>query len=535
MAFRAHLSIVLHAHLPFIRHPEHEYHLEELWFYEAMHETYLPLLQMLDRLEDDAVSGAITLSLSAPLLAMMNDELLQERFDDHLDRLVEFSKEDVQRCARSELEEVAQFYLDRFVDLRRYYTDVLDRDIVSAFAHHADTDRLELITCVGTHPVLPFLETDAGRRAQIRAGLDYFETSFGFRPQGIWLPECAFAPGVDDLLAAEQIGYTFVEESAITCAESAPVYGTYAPIISPSKVAFFGRDQFAGAQVWSADKGYPGDPIYREFYRDRGYDLPLDEVRPYIHPDGIRHDTGLKYHRITGDVDLDDKAPYHPDQARSRAREHARHFVDSRINQLDVVADTVDKRSLHITCPYDAELFGHWWFEGPHFLEALLRSADERPTLQLSTPETYLQCVDVHQQTTPATSTWGKDSFFAVWLDDENAWIYRHLRNAEAKMIELADRFHDGGEPQRRILRQMGRELLLAQASDWPFILETQTTVEYAEHRLRDHLAAFETLASTLEAGESTTPALAERENKTNLFPDLCPTHWCSNNAENRR
>lgn len=525
----AHLSIVLHAHLPFVRHPEHDYHLEELWFFEAMHETYLPLLMALDRLEEDGVGGALTLSLSAPLLAMMDDRLLGERFVAHLDRLVEFCRRDAEdRADGDELGPVAAYYHRRLRGLRAYYVDDLDGDVIGGFGDHADGDRLELMTCVGTHPILPFMATEAGRRAQIRVGLEEFERCFGDRPSGIWIAECAFEPGVDDLLAAEGIEFACLEERAITCADSAPVYGTYAPLVSPGGVAFFGRDQFAGSQVWSADEGYPGDPVYREFYRDRGYDLRREEVASIIHPDGIRHDTGLKYHRITGDVDLDDKAPYRPDEARRRAREHGRHFVDSRIDQLDAVTESLGGRLPQICCPYDAELFGHWWFEGPEFLEAVFRRADETDELTLSTPPAYLEAVDVQQQTTPATSTWGKGGYFEVWLDESNAWIYRHLRNAEHRMVELVDDHRQPATLGRRALCQAGRELMLAQSSDWPFIIHGETTVEYAHQRLATHLEAFERLAAMIDGGEIDEEYLVELEGRHNLFPQIQPDHWRS-------
>ncbi len=522
----AHLSIVLHAHLPFVRHPEHEYHLEEMWYYEAMHETYLPLLQALDRLAADGVPGSLTLSLSAPLLTMMGDELLRDRFITHLDRLIALAKEEIIRRGDDEARlKLAEFYRDRFQGMKSYYLDVLQGDVIRAFRRHADSGRLELMTCVGTHPILPFMATDEGRRAQVRAGLQLFEDLFGRRPRGIWIAECAFSPGVDELLAAEGIRFACLEENGITCADAAPVYGNYSPLVSPSGVAFFGRDQLASAQVWSADEGYPGDFSYREFYRDLGYDLPVDEIQPYIHPDGIRHNTGLKFHRITGDVDLSDKELYDPDTARQRAWEHAGHFLHSRLEQADHLADHLGERPAHITCPYDAELFGHWWFEGPDFLEALFRQAAPVESIALSTPAHFLQEVQVHQQTMPATSTWGEESYFAVWLDESNAWIYRHLRNAEVRMLHLVqDAGHD--PTTNRALTQAGRELLLAQSSDWPFIIKTGTTVEYAEGRLSDHLEAFDRLAAMIGDGDLDLEWIGEREAKNNLFPRLTPGIW---------
>lgn len=531
MAFPAHLSIVLHAHLPFIRHPEHAYHLEEMWFYEAMHETYLPLLQMLDRLEADDVSGAMTLSLSAPLLAMMGDYLLRERFITHLDRLVSFCESEQGRVqGDAELEAVARYYQQRFVGLREYFVDELNGDIIGAFRRHGTSDRLELMTCVGTHPILPLMATEEGKRAQVRVGLDHFEACFGHRPRGVWLAECAFTPGVDRILADEGIQFSFLEEVAITGAGAAPVFGTYSPVVSPAGVAFFGRDRFAAAQVWSAGEGYPGDPEYREFYRDRGYDLAKETLAPYFHPDGIRHDTGLKYHRITGDVALDDKRFYRPERAAQRVGEHAAHFIRSRIEQVEVVADSLGDRPAHLTCPYDAELFGHWWFEGTQFIEEVFRQAASTSALNLSTPVDFLQTVDVVQQSTPATSTWGEDSYFAVWLDESNAGIYRHLRNAEETMVELADRFRDEASPRkRRALEQAARELVLAQASDWPFIIKTATAVEYAQGRLREHLSNFEELAQMLVDADAMDEAfLSALEQRHNLFAELDAGHWQS-------
>lgn len=527
MAMDAHLSIVLHAHLPFVRHPEHEYHLEEMWFYEAMHETYLPLLQALDRLDADGVPGILTLSLSPPLLAMMKDELLRERFIGQMDRLTRFSEQELAQAGGDEdLERLAAYYHGRFAELRRYFVEDLDGDVIGAFGRHGEKGRLELMTCVGTHPIMPFMATDEGKRAQIRVGIAQFEACFGRRPRGIWLPECAFAPGIDRFLAEEGIGFVCLEENGIVDAESAPVYDNYSPLISPSGVAFFGRDQLASSQVWSASEGYPGDYDYREFYRDRGYDLPIEEVAPFIHPDGIRHHTGLKYHRITGDVALDEKEFYRPAVAAQRAKEHAAHFVYARRDQGRSVAEALGDRPAHMTCPYDAELYGHWWFEGPLFLEHLIREAAKVEGVKMSTPAIYIEEVGVFQETMPAQSTWGEGSYFSVWLDESNAWTYRYLRRAEEKMVELARENRGAEGVVLRALKQAARELVLAQSSDWPFIMKTGTTVEYAEEQVRVHLENFTRLAQMVEAGEVDEEYLRVWEERDNLFPWIDPGDW---------
>lgn len=525
------LSVVLHAHLPFIRHPEHAYHLEEMWFYEAMHETYLPLLQALDRLEADGIEGRVTLSLSAPLIAMMADGLLRERCVAQLERMRDLARADRAHGERPErARALADYYEARFDALRAYYLDELDGDVLSRFRHHAEGGRLELMTCVGTHPILPFLESDAGRRAQIRAGIAEFEQHLGFRPRGIWIAECAFAPGIDRLLAEEGIAFACLEDVGILTADAAPVYGTYSPLVSPAGVAFFGRDQLASAQVWSASEGYPGDYDYREFYRDLGYDLPMEVVSPYIHPDGIRHHTGLKYHRITGDVDLGDKDFYRPEVAAGRAREHASHFVHARLGQGRDLFEKLGERPAHLTCSYDAELFGHWWFEGPLFLEAVLREASHHQELQLVSPLDYLAEEPVQQQATPGISTWGEASYFGVWLDPSNAWIYRHLRNAEARVLRLVEKAEEGelgSDPNLgRALRLMGQQLLLAQASDWAFIMKTGTTVAYAKERQAGHLAYVERLGEMIASGVIEVDLLEELEARYPIFGALDVAWW---------
>lgn len=530
---QAHLSIVLHTHLPYVRHPEHSYHLEEMWFYEAMHETYLPILQMFCRLETQQIPGKLTLSVSAPLFSMMQDALLTERFVAHLDRLIALSVREIERTRGDEaFSRLAHFYHDRFTDMKKFYVEELGRDMIGELRRQHQAGRIELMTCVGTHPILPFLSTDASRRAQVAASCDLFEQTFGFRTRGIWLAECAFSPGMDRFLAEEGICFTFSEGIAIENADSAPVYGNFSPLISEHGVAFFGRDQLASAQVWSAKEGYPGDFVYREFYRDLGFDRELDYILPFIHPDGIRHNTGLKYHRITGDVGLGNEQPYDPEVALGRAWEHAAHFVDTRARQAGELAGFLADRPAHITCPYDAELFGHWWFEGTTFLEGLFHRAAENEALILSTPLDYLRAVPVQQQTTPATSTWGEAGYFNVWLDDNNVWVYRKIRNAEGLMTELAAEFAGrlaAQSLQDRVMRQLGRELLLAQSSDWTFILKTGTTVTYALREIEAHLDNFAILAEQLRSGDIHEAFLAEIEGKNNIFPQLDWEVWADN------
>ncbi len=520
---RGYVALMLHAHLPFVRHPEHAFFTEELWLYEAITETYIPLLELLEGLRDDGVPARLTLSLTPTLLAMLGDPLLQTRYLERCAALAELAGQEAERSQGDpDRRALAEHYRDQLLRAASVF-ERLDRNLGQGFAALQRDGLLEIVTCPATHGFLPLMTAQPrAMRAQIQIAVDHHQRSLGCRPPGIWLGECGYVPGVDAMLREAGLRYFFVDTHALLFASSRPVYGVYAPVFTPTGVAALARDTTASRQVWSATEGYPGDPVYRDFYRDLGFDLPLAQVAPYIHPDGIRLATGLKFQRITGrGVDLADKAPYQLEPARARAVEHARHFVAARQSQVEELAAAMDRPPL-VVCPYDAELFGHWWYEGPIFLDAMFRCAAEQPdALTFVTPSAYLDAQPTQQVATPAASSWGDRGYNEVWINPSNDWIYPHLDRAAARMSKLAVHFQEPSELERRALNQAARELLLAQASDWAFIMRSGTAVSYAEQRTREHLQFFFRLADDLEAGGVHAGFLSGLENRDNLFSDL--------------
>jgi 1,4-alpha-glucan branching enzyme len=515
------LAIVLHAHLPYVRHPEYQYHLEENWLYEAVAATYLPLLEVFRDLARDSVHFRVTLSMSPPLVAMLRDDLLRARTAAYLDRLILLGEQEARRTAGdATFHSVAVFYLERFRRLQRLYDD-LAGDVVGGFRDLADEGHLEIVTVGATHGYLPNIKEPKARRAQVQIAVEQHRRQLGRYPRGIWLPECGYTDGVDELLAEAGIRFFFVDAHGLTCGRPRPPFGTAAPVYTRSGVAAFGRDLESAKQVWSADEGYPGDPVYRDFYRDVGFDRPLAEIRPFIHPDGIRLHTGYKYFRVTGKVDLAHKLPYDPDVAAVRAREHAAHFLENRRVQVRWLAGQMDRPPI-IVSPYDAELYGHWWFEGPQFLDALCRAADVQDEVRMVTPAEYLDAQPVNAVCEVSPSSWGDGGFSGVWIDESNDWIYRHQHRAEARMVELAALFADGpSDLERRALNQAARELLLLQSSDWAFILKTRTAVGYAASRVKAHLARFLKLDRQLTTRTVDAAWLADLERRDNVFADL--------------
>jgi 1,4-alpha-glucan branching enzyme len=518
---KGYLSLVLHTHLPFVRHPEHEQFLEEDWLFEAITETYIPLITMFRQLVRDGIDFRLTMSLTPTLIAMLVDPLLQKRYVRHITKLIELAGKEARRTEdMPEYHLLALMYCDQFAKALSLFRDEYGCNLVGAFREYQDMGKLELITCSATHGYLPLMENREAVQAQILVAVQEHTKHLGREPRGIWLPECGFYPGLDDIVKGAGIRFFFLDSHALFHADPRPKYGVYAPIFCPSGVAAFARDLESSKQVWSSVEGYPGDPLYRDFYRDVGFDLDYEYVRPYLHNDGARVNLGIKYYRITGDTDC--KEPYERGQAVARAGDHAADFLQNRDKQVRRLSDLFKDRKPLIVAPYDAELFGHWWFEGPEWLDFLIRkTAREQDTIRLITPSEYLAENPVCQVARPPASSWGNKGYAEVWLDSSNDWIYRHLHKAEERMAELA-REHPGAEGlARRALNQAARELLLAQSSDWAFIIKTQSHVEYAVKRTKDHLLRFTRLYDEIRGNRIDETWLCTIEYRDNIFPDI--------------
>jgi 1,4-alpha-glucan branching enzyme len=522
MGEHGYLSLVLHAHLPFVRHPEYDEFLEEDWLFEAVIETYVPLIEAFQRLVDDGVDFRLTMSLSPTLLSMLADPLLQYRTLRHLNRLIELAGKEVERTRwQPEFNELALMYHYKLNRARHIFAEQYDHNLIEAFRTFQDLGKLEIITVAATHGFLPLMAVNMNAvRAQIATAVQHHEKYLGRRPNGIWLPECGYEVGIDEVLREFGIKFFFTDAHGVLHATPRPKYGVFAPIFCPSGVAAFARDLESSKQVWSAQEGYPGEYNYRDFYRDVGFDLDYEYVRPYIHHLGIRKMTGIKYYRITGETDH--KEPYVPAAAREKAAEHAGNFMFNREQQCEFLHGFMGRKPI-VVAPYDAELFGHWWYEGPDWIEFLFRKVYfDQSNISCITPLEYLRLHPRNQVATPSMSSWGYKGYNEVWLEGSNDWIYPHLYQAGKRMVEVAQQ-HSGGTDDltRRALNQAARELMLAQSSDWAFIMKGGTVVDYAVKRTREHLLRFTRLYRQIKMGRIDEWSLADVESKDNLFPDI--------------
>lgn len=531
-------AFVLHSHLPYARGAGRWPHGEE-WIHEAVLGTYLPLLTTLHDLRAAEVPFRMTIGLTPVLLDQLADRDVIQRTVQYIDDQIRRAESD-RRHLRAEghagRAELAAFYAQMYRSLGTAYVARFDRDLPGAFADLARTGHIEILSSAATHGYLPVLD-EASVHLQLATGRRTSRRLLGIEPSGIWLPECAYRPGLESLL--EQHGFThfFTDANllaavpgtaprvrrstlermrsggalaaiadmerppATTPSGRADVFRPY--LVGASAVAAVARHPEVSGQVWSASFGYPGDPQYREFHRkdDR---------------------SGLRYWRVTDATSgLPEKAEYVPHAASERVRAHADHFVSVVRRELGAHRLRTGSDGL-LAVTFDSELFGHWWFEGVDWLAEVLRrmAAGGPPVTTIaerlaSAPP--LDRIDLRE------GSWGKQNDHSTWVNEQTAWMWVELERMERRFDDLR-RATSSDLLRQRALRQAARELLLAQASDWPFLMTTGQAADYAVERFRSHALRFQRACELARrAATDDEVELRSLEHADDPFPDIEP------------
>ena len=515
---KGNLAIVLHAHLPYVR-SEEPGSLEEDWFFQALVECYLPLLETLEEAaKSNNQEPKVTIGLSPTLLSLLEDEVLKNRFI----KWVEVRLEVLNSLKSENLKAV--LHLRDHLERQLESWNSCRGDLIGRFEKLQNSKVIDILTCAATHGYLPLLrENPEVVRAQLKTAVREHQRLFKSTPLGVWLPECAYYEGLDELMAEAGLRYAVLDGHGLLNAEPRPRYGLYAPICTKRGVAFFGRDSESTLPVWSARDGYPGNPNYREFHRDLGWDLTIEELKKIGIKD--KRPLGIKLFKITSqNTPLENKQKYDPEAAQECIKQDAKNFLAERNKQLIKLNKSMELEPLLIA-PFDAELFGHWWFEGPKFLSQLfIQSKNEG--IKFITLRESLQSYPKIQLCDPSPSSWGQGGFHNYWLNESNAWIVHEWSKAGREMITICTEKLKR-ESDVQLIQQAGRELLLAQSSDWSFILRAGTTTELAKERIDLHLKRFWRLINTVKSNEIiNTDYLKKIEKEDCIFPLISPIDW---------
>lgn len=515
------LNLILHAHLPYVRHLEYSRFLEENWLFESLNESYLPLLRIFQDLDRECIPYRLSMCFSPTLLTMLEDSPLQERFVDYMNLHIELGEKEALRTLHEDKEchEMALWYLENAKLNLKLYED-MDRDIIKGFKELEKNKSIELIATAATHAYLPlYKEYPAAIEAQVEMGIRTHKRVFSSSPNGFWLPESGYYPGLDEVLYRHGIKWCQLSSQSVIESEDRSEYGGYRPIELPSGLYGMARDWNISQLIGNAKTGYPCDPDYRDFYRDIGYSLPLEYVRPYIHEPSVRCFTGYKYYAVTN-INTNNKSVYDLQKALDKTSLHVDNFL-YHIRRKGIMLQNYGIENPVVNLSFDAELFGHRWFEGIEFLKRLITEASHDPNFTLTTPSDVLYDGGKTERLRINESSWSEGGGSDTWLDGSNNWIYRHIYKAIERMGELTHRFPEQGSLKGRFLNQASREVLLAMASDWPCIMHDNTSVSYATKRLRNHLGSFNVVYTSMTKNTVNTEWLVHAEKRNSIFPDI--------------
>ncbi len=513
--------LVLHTHLPWVKKAG-KWPFGEEWLYEAIFDSYLPLLITFSKLYKEGVKFKVAINITPVVAEMLEDTYLQNEALAYIEDLIDRALSDL-KTRDMPYRELAEFWFKHFSLLKDEYLRI-DKDVVGAFKALASKGVVELFTSAATHGFLPLLGTDGSINLQVGVGVDSFRKRMGFSPNGFWMPECAYRPketivvgdrvierpGIEYFLEKHGIKYTIIDHRALQI-EAVKIENGYMPSIpegefmsmqpyylANSSVVAFPRHGRLSEQVWSAGIGYPGDGDYLEFHKRDS-------------------ETGLKYWRITDkNLDLGYKDIYHPEWASGKIKLHARDFVSK---VADVLWEYERKYGAggYVLTAFDTELFGHWWFEGPNFLYHMIKIMVDNQ-IEVITPSDFLSVTDINARIFLPRNSWGYMGTFWVWNNEKVSWMWQPLYESEI----LVKKALMEGKKDKRIIRQMFRELLILEASDWQFLITTGGAVHYAKDMFNLHKSRVDTLAHVLLGEEKIDEdTLKMWEDEDSLFEEI--------------
>ena len=539
------LALVLHTHLPELRH-HGVWPVGEEWLFEAWGTSWLPVTAVLEQLASEGHRQLLTLGVTPAVAHQVADPRAAQDLGTWLGGQMWRAEEQRWHLhLPAEVRALSSFHWRRFRDLLALHEDVQSRGgLLAVWRELADAGVIELLGGPATHPYLPLTADEGLLRAQLRAGLDHHARWAGRRPTGLWPPELGYRPagrvadptarprrvdaqgtptlprtgpvleGLETLYAAEGIDHILVDAATLvravggpdrdwTARPAVPPPGTGHPDevvheavwIGAQDVAAFARDLSVAYHVWSPTGGYPGNVWYRDYFARGTF--------------GTHPSWRVTDHALPPDA----KAIYEPDPAAAQVERDADHLHG-------VLREVLDPRPGRVVvAAYDTELFGHWWFEGVAFLEALLRRVLADPALSTTTLASRLERHPPTRRLDLPESSWGYAKGHASWVTPATRELWQRLRGAEEHArIALA-----GGRGTDRQRAAVARELAQLQASDWPFMATRGASPGYARERIDHHAAALHELCAAVEGGRGEDDHLAAREARVLAPIDVAP------------
>ncbi|MDR0927408.1 MAG: DUF1957 domain-containing protein [Ignavibacteria bacterium] len=569
------LVLILHTHLPWVLHHGTWPHGED-WLTEAIAECYIPLLNVFNELVGDGIFPKITLDISPVLCEQLEHPDTKELFIKYCDKKAEAAAEDHTNFKNWNYDPhhiyMAKWWSDWYTARKNDFINKYNKSVIGGLRELQDKGAIEIMTCGATHGYFPLLGYDKSVNLQMKAAVENYHKHFGRKPRGTWLPECAYrssyewqslipvAPfnqkhlrrGVEQILADNEIFYFVTDEDLLMRSSPIGIFKDnnkeqfvhikstdFTPepwnfdksplnlyeVSSSEKVEYgtavaFTRHVGIAMQVWSGSIGYPAEADYLDFHK-------------------THYPSRIRYWRVTDSkADMMYKTLYHPDWIWDKLDLQVNHFIHQIENTSNYYKNLTGKEGT-VCLPFDTELFGHWWFEGPEFIRKLCQGLNSSPWVNMSTASDQLFLMKPRQTVHLPEGSWGENNNHDVWSNKGNNWTWQYIYDDELKLNNILENnpIEEFDSTERRILTQALRELMLLQSSDWQFLIYTNSAKDYAEQRFSFHHTDFNKLCDMFlkfridkNLPKESMNYLEATEKRNSVFPELQLEWWREKN-----
>lgn len=521
------LVLIIEADQAFIRNTEKDSHFtaQNNVLFTALTETYIPLLNMLGRLESEKIPFKFALVLSPALCFLLDDAQIQKQYIDHLENLIALGKSEVKRCRGTECEVQAARCLAAIEKTREDFTETYGQNVLGAFKNYADKGYIELIPTAATYAYLPHYEDfQEAINAQVETGIYSHRHFFGETGEGFWLPYQGWANGFEWTLRSYGANYTVVDARSILFSRDCPETGIFAPLRTRTSLVVFGLDPDSPGELCGED-GFAENEIYRSQQHDIGFELKQDQVSSFFGKDDARIQTGYKY--WSRESDEDNLVPYNHEKACRQTIEDAISFYEAKLEKLEVASEFIKDDNAVLVCAIPADVLGQKWHEGIQWLENVARCTASKQGFD------FALCKDLIEKQFslpkirlyPCSSNglgYGEDL-----LDNSNSWMMRYLRKATERMIDLTERFPAEDSLKERLLNMAAKQVLLAQSGEWAMMLHDGVISDYVKEQFQDEIISFTKVFDALASNTVSTEWLTNCEKKSPLFPWLNYRVFC--------
>ena len=487
-------------------------------FFESISDSYIPLLWMLERLEAKKTNCKIGLVLPPVVCSMLEDQNIQSLYVEFLDKRIALGKKETTRNKDNpKALELTAAIVEKNKELKKAFTDTYNKNLVAQFAKFQREGFLEILGTCATDIFMPYYaDLPEALSAQIEMGLQSYKKCFGELPEGFYLPELGYTPGIEKIIRAYGYSYTILHSRSVLLTDNPPVNGIFYPVRTDNYLGAYTADPFIDDQIYSED-GWSTNTAYRNENRDIGFELDIKKLSPVMEEKTARFSTGYKYWK----KDFNDKADvsYNMNTAAKQVQKDADDFIQKRTELLDKAGELAQNIDYVVSvCCIDENKIRKHWSEYLLWLEAVITKANDND-LNLCFCKEILPKPSTLEHIEPYYSAGTGEGYGENLLSSRNCWMMQYVRKATERMIDLAERFPSDTGLKTRLLNIGALELLLAQSSSLAKMIDQEEDAEYAERRFRLAINAFTVVFDALGSNTVSTEWLTKLELMDNLFP----------------